>query len=235
MAQVKEGNFVFPGDVVEGADTLNSLRLGPGLVYRNNGTEERICATRAGVLCTAPKHTFYQDFRQKRYIPSLNDHVVGQIVSRNADGYRVDIGSAHSAQLNGLAFENVTRKSKPNLAVGSLVYARVSLADKDMEPELECVDATSGKAAGFGELKGGYLIQNISLSHVRSLLQSSNVLLSSIGTHIPFEIALGLNGRIWVNSGSIQTTVAIANAIKQSEYKSPEECTELIHAILKTL
>jgi exosome complex component RRP40 len=41
--------------------------------------------------------------------------------------------------------------------VGSLVYARVSLAHKDMEPELECYDAQTRKSEGFGELKGGFM------------------------------------------------------------------------------
>ena len=43
--------------------------------------------------------------------------------------------------------------------VGSLLYARVSLAHKDMEPELECFDAQTRKAEGFGELKGGFPVQ----------------------------------------------------------------------------
>ena len=43
--------------------------------------------------------------------------------------------------------------------VNSLVYARVSLAHKDMDPELECFDAQTRKAEGFGELKGGFLVR----------------------------------------------------------------------------
>ncbi len=43
--------------------------------------------------------------------------------------------------------------------VNSLVFARVSLAHKDMEPELECFDAQTRKAEGFGELKGGFLVR----------------------------------------------------------------------------
>jgi exosome complex component RRP40 len=38
------------------------------------------------------------------------------------------------------------------------VYARLSLANRDMEPEIECFDAATGKAEGFGELKGGLLL-----------------------------------------------------------------------------
>lgn len=36
---------------------------------------------------------------------------------RNAEGYRVDIGTAQPAILDGLAFEGATKRSKPNLKV----------------------------------------------------------------------------------------------------------------------
>ncbi len=43
--------------------------------------------------------------------------------------------------------------------MGCLVYARVSLAHKDMDPELECFDAQTRKAEEFGELKGGFVVK----------------------------------------------------------------------------
>ena len=46
--------------------------------------------------------------------------------------------------------------------VGTLIYARVTIASRDMEPEIECVDPATGKSDGFGELKGG-LVVNVSL------------------------------------------------------------------------
>ncbi len=101
--------------------------------------------------------------------------MVGVITQKIGEGYRVDIGGAHMASLDGLAFEGATRRNKPNLKVyftscllnvscipsqvGCLVYARVSLAHKDMEPELECFDAQTRKSEGFGELKGGFVVR----------------------------------------------------------------------------
>lgn len=41
--------------------------------------------------------------------------------------------------------------------VGSTVYARLALANKDMEPELVCFTAEN-KAGGYGELEGGFTI-----------------------------------------------------------------------------
>lgn len=43
--------------------------------------------------------------------------------------------------------------------MNSLIYTRVSLAHKDMDPEVECFDAQSRKSEGFGELKGGLLVK----------------------------------------------------------------------------
>ena len=40
------------------------------------------------------------------------------------------------------------------------MYARVTIASRDMEPELECFDPGTGKAEGFGELKGGLILES---------------------------------------------------------------------------
>lgn len=43
--------------------------------------------------------------------------MLGTIIARHAEGYRVDIGSSQMAQLDALAFEGATKRSKPNLKV----------------------------------------------------------------------------------------------------------------------
>jgi exosome complex component RRP40 len=108
-------------------------------------------------------------------VPAPQEPVVGIVSARQGEGWRVDIGSAHQASLDGLAFEGASRRNRPSLKVcwvlilsdrevnrhqvNSLVYARVSLAHKDMEPELECFDAQTRKTEGFGEVKGGFLVR----------------------------------------------------------------------------
>jgi exosome complex component RRP40 len=111
----------------------------------------------------------------RQYIPAQKELVLGTVIARHSEGFRVDLGSSQMASLDALAFEGATKRSKPNLKVcpftllfsinetdspqvGMLVYARVSLANRDMETEIECFDAASGKAEGFGELKGGTMI-----------------------------------------------------------------------------
>jgi len=129
------------------------------------------------------------------------------------EGFRVDIGSAHPASLDGLAFEGATKRNKPNLKVGCLVYARVSLAHKDMEPELECFDAQTRKSEGFGELKGGFVVR-CSLKMCRDLLDPEHFLLPLLGGRFPFESAVGLNGRVWVCAKEIRQTISMARCIE---------------------
>ena len=50
-------------------------------------------------------------------------------VFRSRDLYypiRVDIGTAEPASLSYLAFEGATKRNRPNVTVGDLVYAKVS-------------------------------------------------------------------------------------------------------------
>jgi exosome complex component RRP40 len=52
--------------------------------------------------------------------------------------------------------------------VGTVIYARVTLALPFCEPELECFDPKTGKAQGFGDLAEGMLIRNLELSKCRA-------------------------------------------------------------------
>ncbi len=108
------------------------------------------------------------------------------------------------------------------LQSGSLVYARIVLANKYMDPELECVNSTTGRADGLGELKGGMVFE-ISLSMARRLMmpdpakQGAVVVLEECAEKIPYEIAVGRNGKIWVNAGDTRKTLAVGRAIVETD------------------
>lgn len=85
----------------------------------------------------------------RRYIPSVNDAVVGVITQRHSENYTVDIFGPWPALLPSLAFEGVARRNRPNLKIGDVVYCRVEEAARDVDPMLTCVDAT-GKVGGWG-------------------------------------------------------------------------------------
>lgn len=90
-----------------------------------------------------------------QYVPSPGDAIIGQITAKNAEFYTLSLSSsAHSATLPVLAFEGATKRHRPNLKIGALVYGLVTSAESWMEPEVTCVDPSTGKGNGMGELEG---------------------------------------------------------------------------------
>lgn len=166
-----------------------------------------------------------------QYVPVKEERVIGIITNRGSDSYKVDIGGALPASLPSLAFEGATKKNKPNLQIGDIVYARLCVANKDMEPELDCTDG-SGKSTGLGQLLGGFMI-NCSLGLSRKLLSKEFVLLKCLGKYFPFECTVGMNGRVWINSASIPHTIAIANAVTNSEYMNNNQIETMVKQLAR--
>ena len=62
--------------------------------------------------------------------------MIGVVTAKAGDIFRVDIGSSEQATLSFMAFEGATKKNRPNINVGDVVYAKLLVASRDMEPEL---------------------------------------------------------------------------------------------------
>ena len=133
-----------------------------------------------------------------------------------------------------LAFEGATKKNKPNIVNGDVVYAKIMTASKDMESELVCVDAY-GQRAGLGQLSGGGLVFSVPLHIVRKLLNPTSVLLKNLGDTLKFEIAIGMNGRIWVRASNPKETIGIANAIWAAEHMTNSEITVMVRKLADAL
>ncbi|KAG9285401.1 hypothetical protein G9A89_010876 [Geosiphon pyriformis] len=213
---------VLPGDAL--AVFQDKLKLGPGLIQ----DEDQIIAIKCGMLKHQPTgNKYWVESNQRRYVPATGDPVIGVITYKGAEIFRVDLGSAHSAILPPLAFENATKRYRPNLNVGTLVYARVALANKDMEPELECVNPSTGRADGFGELKHGFMFK-CSLGLSRRLLDTESTILKHLGQHFQFEAAIGLNGRVWINAETTLNTIMAVNAILEYEKYPEADATKIV-------
>jgi exosome complex component RRP40 len=121
--------LVFPGTEIPIPSSSKSVTFGPGIAAATvrdsasdtNDSEPRYVSTRAGILTSAKGkdrgESFWVEGVSKRYVPAQRDIVLGTIVARHAEGYRVDLGGAHMAALDALAFEAATKRSKPNLKV----------------------------------------------------------------------------------------------------------------------
>ena len=56
--------------------------------------------------------------------------------------------------------------------------------------------------------------------------------LQLIGKHVPFEIAVGMNGKVWVNSHEPKNIILISNAILNSEYLNRKQCEAMVRSLV---
>ena len=93
------------------------------------------------------------------------------------------------------------------------------------DTEIECINSSTGKAEGMGPLKGG-MVFNVNPAFARRLMMGMDregrskgwvVVLEEVGEKVKFEVAVGRNGRVWVDSGSVGTTVMIGRMLLQAE------------------
>jgi exosome complex component RRP40 len=219
QSELPIGKVLMPGDSFA-LPTKGRTRLGAGVVQQ----VANLAATRAGILRDEGNNKIWIDQSQRRYMPMLEDNVLGIVREKQGEKYKIDIGASHAANLDFLAFEGATKRNRPNLQIGALIYARVVLANKDMEPEISCISPQYKKEwmtgqAVFGEVTGGYVFE-CPTALCRNLLDDNCVVLQCLGRFLAFELAVGVNGRVWVNSKAARDTIVVSNAILNSHNMS---------------
>jgi len=113
-----------------------------------------------------------------------------------------------------------------------------------MEPELTCIEQHSGggQSHGYGQLKEGLLVE-CSTAQCRAVQDGSNKSLSRIGSGMSFEVAIGNNGKIWVNSSSSggggeeegdgRAVILVSMALKATDGKSGSEADVIVDRLLQ--
>ena len=197
-----------------------ALILGPGLRLLPPTT---VTATNTGTLVVENKKSaVWLENAHGRYLPAVGDLIIAQVHHGGGDAWACAI-TPHTpfATLGHLAFEAVNKKTRPSLKNGDLVYARISKCRKGEDVELECVNPTTGKADGMGPLKDG-MVFDLSPQFVRRLMMGTGadgknrgnvIILEEVGQTVRFEVAVGRNGRIWIESGRIPSTIAVGRLL----------------------
>lgn len=218
-------SIIFPGDsLAPEMEGQSQVIIGPG-IYKYPKSQE-VIPHQAGILkstSASKKGTeklLFIESNSKRYIPQVNDFVIGYITGVYGDFFKVSL-QQHSAQvqLSMMAFPNASKKNRPNLKVGQAVYARVSEAVPEIDTEIQCFDAESGKEGGFGLLdESGYIFE-VNMNFARELLfNKSCVFLEKLASRCAFEIAIGINGRVWIKCGNgLQTEPIVQNKEDEDE------------------
>ncbi|XP_065603076.1 exosome complex component RRP40 [Cyrtonyx montezumae] len=229
------GQVVLPGDVLllpayaeqdperlplgASAAPRGRLLCGPGLRRCAGGLQ----AIKCGLLrYREAGSAYWVDSQQKRYVPVKGDRVIGIVTGKVGDVFRLDIGGSEEASLSYLAFEGATKRNRPNVQVGDLIYGQLLVANKDMEPEMVCVDS-SGRASGMGIIGPDGFLFKVSLHLIRKLLAPKSEIIQELSQLYPFELVLGMNGRIWVKAKTVQQILIIVNFLEACEYMTAEQ------------
>ena len=215
--------FVFPGDrelltqcigqkleesTSVQADDLSQrkLKLGPGILRSG----EQFNPIFAGSFRSVGSK-FWLDYDQKRYLPVAGDRVIGVVVSVHSEQYKVDIGYHVYALLDVLAFEGASKRNRPQLTAGSVVYAKVVTANRDIEPEITCCSPDTGKADGLGELVDGYHLQVRSFLMKNILFSDKSSFLQALSQQkVSFDLVVGMNRVVWVRGKTLEQTHYLA-------------------------
>lgn len=87
----------------------------------------------------------------------------------------------------------------------------------------------------YGALQPG-LVLNVSSAVAQRLLRPDCAVLLALGRHFAFEIAVGVNGAIWLrNSGSPAELIAIRAAILQSSHLDDCQVAVLVDQMAQRL
>jgi exosome complex component RRP40 len=231
-----EPRQVLPGDLLAPVSAFERVVLGPGVARE----EAQLLSTQAGILrWDADDCRLWVECEKKRYVAAFGDHVIGVVTKKDAEDYRIDIGAATPAALPVLAFDGATKRNRPHLAVGALVYARVVLANKHMDPEVSCA-APDGmgakdwvtKESVFGELLDG-LVFECPTGICAELLDPRCAVLQALGEVAPFELAVGANGRVWLNAEAEAMTVLGRMSILQSRGRTAAEQKQMVRQLAR--
>lgn len=127
------GRVTLPGDAVPMlAELEGGVRLGNGLrvsmaaegmaAHRMDGDRVEIVPTKAGTInkvgsAKGDGERFFVQNQQWRYIPTVEDSILGVVIDRHGESYKLNIGSAAPATLSAIAFEGASRRNRPHLEV----------------------------------------------------------------------------------------------------------------------
>ncbi|XP_067850470.1 exosome complex component RRP40-like [Heptranchias perlo] len=225
------GEVVLAGDLLTFSSAPGEKVLcGPGLRRQEHGHGHAsdsgpgpgLAVCKSGIVRHKEPAVYWVDSQQKRYVPAKGEYVIGIVTTKSGDIFKVDVGGSEQASLSYLAFEGATKRNRPNVQVGDLVFAQFVVANKDMEPELVCIDSC-GRSNGMGVIGPDGLLFKVSLSIARKLLSPNCEVIKNLGELYPFEIVIGMNGRIWVKAKTIKHTLLVANVLESCENMTTDQ------------
>ena len=135
--------------------------------------------------------------------------------------------------MNSKDFEGASKKTKPNINIGELIFARVLKVNKFDAPILSCISQYDVKnwASGesfFGALKNG-MVFDFPMKDASLYISSDNYVLNRLNDVLNFEIVFGHNGKMWVNSDDDKNILKLYKVLEKSVDLEKEGIEKLIN------
>ena len=181
--------------------------------------------------------------QSRKYQPKVGDVIIGVVVYKTADFYRLEISSGTPVILSNIAFNGATKRHKPTLALGAPVICYVTLADPHLDIEVSCEDKTTQRDWSSGETLFGpltstnpCLLVDLPVSYSRALQSSTmHSTLTSLNRHFKFEISVGANGTVWLAGVTRREVLAISKIIVQAQTLTAVQVEAFTRAIQQNL
>ena len=201
--------YVIPGDVV----TSGPYRPEQNVILDGN----KIISTTIGIS------EIYDDSVKVipltgKYIPKINDLVIGKVISHTSLSWELDINSCYvgflpAQDVFGRDFSAHADELTSKLKSGDLVAARIANFDRTRDPLVTVSDRDLGK------IDSGDLIK-ISPSKVPRLIGKRGTMIQTIEMATNAAITIGQNGWVVVSCESPEGLLKAKKAIKMVDEKA---------------
>ena len=195
--------YVIPGDVI----TTGPYRPEQNVILEGN----RIIATTIGIS------EIYDDSVKVipltgKYIPKINDLVIGKVISHSSLSWELDINSCYvgflpATDVFGRDFSAHADELTSKLKTGDLVAARIANFDRTRDPLLTISDRDLGK------IDSGDLVK-ISSSKVPRLIGKRGTMIQTIEMATNAAITIGQNGWVVVSCEDTEGLLKAKKAIQ---------------------
>lgn len=232
---------LLPGDTIDSSLLPTAQKRKIGLGINQDSTSNDFISTIAGTLqIDHRKKSAHIPTPHARYIAKQGDSVIAQVRGASFETFHLFINSySPQATLSHFAFEGASKKTRPQLKNGDIVYAKVAFAQKNMDVELTCVNPSTGKADGLGPLTAG-MVFDVSLEFADRILRKQGVgVLDELGSKVPggFELVVGRNGKVWIDcaEAGLKGIATVGRVLQQVDEMSltEKEQKKLVNRMVK--
>jgi exosome complex component RRP4 len=178
MILVEDRNLVLPG-----------TKLAEGSYSSDVGTYKEKDAIYASVLGIAyvQKNTIRVVPLEGKYMPKVDDPVLGVIVDEYPKGWIVDLECPYRVTLDP---RDIFEKRFSPIRIGDLIYGKIFKVT-------ETYEAFINAKRPYGRLEGGRLVK-IHPSRVPRLIGRGGSMIIQIKDHTKCDILVGQNGLVWL-------------------------------------